>query len=121
VRERRVLLGLLAAAAACGGCATAPTPEAEPTPEAAIRVEPAPAFEAGVALPEGRGRELLVASCLGCHDLSGLPLFAPFYARDSWYTLVLTMQAHGADVDNAEIEVLADYLAQHFGANAPSD
>ena len=44
-----------------------------------------------------------------------LPLFKGFYTRDSWRTLVLTMKEHGADVDGAEIEVLADYLAQHFG------
>jgi hypothetical protein len=127
----KVLIALLGAAATSGGCATAPTREVGPgaTTEPASGVEPAPrgeaapppAFDAGVELPEGRGRELLVASCLGCHDLTGLPLFAPFYTRDSWHTLVVTMQAHGADVDAAEIEVLADYLAQHFGANAPSD
>jgi hypothetical protein len=56
---------------------------------------------------------------LGCHDLTALPLFAPFYTRDSWYTLVVTMQAHGADVDTAEVEALADYLAQHFGPDFP--
>jgi mono/diheme cytochrome c family protein len=104
---RRALIGLLAAVAICAGCARAPTREAQ-TPPAP------PAYEAGVELPDGRGRDLLITSCLGCHDLTGLPLFAPFYAREGWYTLVLTMQAHGADVDNAEIEVLADYLAQHF-------
>jgi hypothetical protein len=88
-----VLLGLVSA---LGACATPP------------------AFEAGVDLPSGPGRDLLVGSCLGCHDLTTLPLFAPFYERDRWYTLVLTMQAHGADLDNAEVELLADYLAQHF-------
>jgi hypothetical protein len=46
--------------------------------------------------------------------LTTLPLFAPFYERDRWHTLVVTMQAHGADVDNAEVELLADYLARHF-------
>jgi mono/diheme cytochrome c family protein len=72
-------------------------------------------FEAGVDLPEGTGREILVASCLSCHGLEALPLFKGFYTRDSWRTLVVTMQAHGAQVDAAEIEVLADYLAQYFG------
>jgi hypothetical protein len=101
-RTRRFgfLFGLLAA---CGGCTTTPTRG------------PAPAFEAGVDLPEGPGREILVASCLSCHGLSALPLFKGFYTRDSWRTLVQTMKEHGANVNGAEIEVLADYLAQHFG------
>jgi hypothetical protein len=28
------------------------------------------------------------------------------------------MQAHGAEVSDADVEVLADYLAQHFGQEA---
>jgi mono/diheme cytochrome c family protein len=98
------LLGLLGA---CGACTTTATRE------------PVPAFEAGVDLPEGEGREILVAECLGCHGLSALPLFAGFYTRDSWRTLVVTMKEHGAKVDDAEIELLSDYLAQHFGPATP--
>ena len=105
--REKLLIGLLVAGAACGGCATRPT--------AAVQEPVTPAFAPGVDLPPGPGREILDASCLSCHDLTALPLFAPFYTRDTWRTLVVTMQAHGADVDNAEIEVLADYLAQHFG------
>jgi hypothetical protein len=92
--------------AACGACTTTATRSA-PTE-----------FEPGVDLPEGKGRELLYASCLSCHALTALPLFKAFYTRDSWRTLVVTMKEHGADVDSAEIEMLADYLAQHFGAEA---
>jgi hypothetical protein len=79
----------------------------------------APAFEAGVELPEGPGREILVAACLGCHELTALGLFKGFYTRESWQTLVLTMKEQGAPVDETEIEVLADYLAQHFGPATP--
>jgi hypothetical protein len=99
------LIELLGAVATCAGCAPEPTREAGAPP----------GFEAGVELPSGQGRDILVASCLGCHDLSALPLFAPFYTRDSWRTLLVTMQAHGADVDDTEVELLADYLAHHFG------
>lgn len=106
IRTPRFLLGLLAV---CGACTTTPT-----------RAPPAPAFEPGVELPEGRGREILVASCLSCHELSALPLFQAFYTRDSWRALVVTMKEHGAEIDGAEIEVLADYLAQHFGPETSS-
>src|SRR5687767_10320371 len=100
IRKAGLLLGLLAT---CWACTTTPTRES------------APAFAAGVELPEGPGREILVASCLSCHELTALPLFASFYTRDSWRALVLTMKEHGAQVDGDEIEVLSDYLAQHFG------
>ena len=110
--------------AACASCATVPEPAGtgtEPAASAASTASAAaapsaPVFAPGVELPAGPGREIIDASCLSCHDLTALPLFAPFYTRDTWRTLVVTMQAHGADVDNAEVEVLSDYLAQHFGA-----
>jgi hypothetical protein len=102
-RKSWLLLGLLAT---CWACTTTPTRE------------DAPAFDAGVELPDGPGREILIASCLSCHELTALPLFASFYTRDSWRTLVLTMKEHGAPVNADEIEVLADYLAQHFGPKA---
>ena len=116
-RYSALLLGLLAV---CAACTTTPTEEsgAQPGPTSGVEPEP-PAFEAAVELPAGRGRELLLTECLGCHDLAALPLFAPFYTRESWRTLVLTMQQHGAEIDGAEIEMLADYLAQHFGPDAP--
>ena len=101
-RKLALLLGL--ALAVCGACTTTTLPP-----------EPAPAFAAGVELPEGPGREILVAACLGCHELTALALFKGFYTRESWRTLVLTMNEQGASVDETEIEVLADYLAQHFG------
>jgi hypothetical protein len=76
---------------------------------------PAAAFEAGVELPAGAGREILVSECLNCHELAVLELFASFYDRDSWHELVISMRANGADVDDAEVELVSDYLAQHFG------
>ena len=101
-RTSACVLGVLAACWAC----TAQLPK------------PAPAYEPGVELPAGRGREILVASCLSCHDLGGLAAFKGFYTRDSWRALVLTMAANGAEIDGSEIEVLADYLEQHFGPDA---
>ena len=73
------------------------------------------AFDAGVTLPEGAGREILVAQCLVCHELAALELFRDFYDQDSWRSLVESMRAHGADVDDAEVELVSAYLAQHFG------
>ena len=108
IRNSVALLGLLAA---CGACTTPP-----PLPQSVSR--PAE-FEAGVELPAGPGRDILVADCLNCHELSALALFKGFYTRDSWRELVVTMRANGAALDDAEVEVLADYLARHFGPSVP--
>jgi hypothetical protein len=73
------------------------------------------AFAAGVELPVGEGREILVNECLNCHELAALELFRDFYDRDLWRSLVISMRANGAEVDDTEVDVLADYLARHFG------
>jgi hypothetical protein len=71
----------------------------------------------GIELPPGDGRGILLGECLGCHDLGGLTLFSGFYRRDDWRVLVQTMVTHGATIDAAEVEILADYLALNFGAD----
>lgn len=114
IRVQVLAVGFLAA---CGGCATqvsAPAPE----PSLESSAEPTQAFEAGIDLPEGPGREILVTSCLACHDLVALTLFKGFYTRDSWKALVLTMVGNGAELDAAEVEVLADYLERYFGPSS---
>lgn len=98
------LLGLLVLCSACATTTTQP---------------PETVFDAGVELPAGQGREILVSECLTCHELAALELFSGFYTRASWRSLVLSMRAHGAAVDDAQVEVLSDYLAQHFGTGAP--
>jgi hypothetical protein len=74
-----------------------------------------PAQDAGIELPAGAGRGILLRDCLGCHDLGGLELFRGYYTRDDWRTLILTMASHGATINEADVETLADYLALHFG------
>lgn len=106
-RPAAVFVGL-AACASCGLRTTAPGPTASPTPSVS-------AADPGIRLPPGSGRDVLLRACIDCHDLGGLNLFRSFYARDEWHELVLTMVSHGAALGNAEVELLADYLAEHFG------
>jgi len=98
VRPAR-LIGL--AGAALAACATVATQ--------------APGNAPGIGLPPGAGREILVNQCLNCHELGALELFQGFYDRERWRSLVITMRGNGAVLDDDEVEVLAGYLAEHFG------
>ena len=114
-----VLLLGLAAVAGCGGRAIVPVaPGAAPAGAdagtAAAAVGTLPTEDPGVELPAGPGRELLLSRCLGCHNLGGLELFNDYYTREDWHMLLETMVAHGAKVDAAELEIVADYLGLNY-------
>lgn len=66
-------------------------------------------------LPEGEGKALLVEACSSCHELREVTKFRGYYSRAQWREIVLTMQEYGAPVDEAQVEVLSDYLGTHFG------
>jgi competence protein ComEA len=66
-------------------------------------------------LPEGEGKKILVASCTTCHDLSEVTKFRGYYDRKQWRDIVVTMMEYGASVDERQVDMLADYLAQHLG------
>ena len=68
-------------------------------------------------LPDGEGKKILQAQCTSCHELSEVTKFRGYYNRAQWRDIVVTMVEYGADLKKAEIETLADYLAQHLGRN----
>ncbi len=68
-------------------------------------------------LPDGDGKKILQAQCTSCHELSEVTKFRGYYDRKQWRDIVVTMVEYGADLKKAEIETLADYLAQHLGKN----
>ena len=66
-------------------------------------------------LPDGDGKKILQAQCTTCHELTEVTKFRGYYNRAQWRDIVVTMVEYGADLKTAEIETLADYLAQHLG------
>lgn len=68
----------------------------------------------GGDLPEGPGKSILQTRCTTCHALGELPKFRS-YNRAEWRNLVVTMVDYGATLDEPEIDVLAEYLVEHFG------
>jgi hypothetical protein len=68
----------------------------------------------GDELPEGAGKSILQAKCTTCHTLGELPKFRS-YNRAEWRNLIVTMRDYGAKLEEPEIDILADYLVEHFG------
>jgi hypothetical protein len=66
-------------------------------------------------LPEGDGKKILQTQCTSCHELSEVTKFRGYYTRAQWRDIVVTMVEYGADLKQAEVETLADYLHQHLG------
>ena len=75
---------------------------------------PAPAAAIG-ELPDGPGRQMLLASCTSCHDLREVTKFRGYYTRPQWRDIVVTMVQYGAKVGEKDVEVLTDYLTEHLG------
>ena len=128
---------MIAAIATTAGCASAParapvdTPAPPPAPAApapaattaapAGAATPPAAAAASAELPEGRGKQILLASCTSCHDLREVTKFRGYYTRAQWRDIVLTMVDYGADVQKNDVEVLTDYLNEHLGrVSAPT-
>jgi len=66
-------------------------------------------------LPDGEGKKILQTRCSSCHEISEVTKFRGYYDRKQWRDIVVTMVEYGAELDQPEIETLADYLARHLG------
>ena len=74
---------------------------------------PAPGA-APIALPGGgQGKDLVMARCLICHDLSRVT--AVKRSNDDWNAVVTDMLAHGATATPEEARTMAAYLDAQFG------
>ena len=79
-------------------------------------------YPPGVELPDGDGKLLLLAACVRCHDLKGLPAYRGYWDNTRWRSMIENMVKNGAPLSPQQTDVLADYLAQHFGKpSSPSE
>jgi len=60
-----------------------------------------------------RGEQILNASCGGCHDLR--PIQTGAKDKDGWNDVVQNMLQKGADVADADVPILVNYLAEAYG------
>jgi cytochrome c5 len=64
-------------------------------------------------LPDGEGKNIIEASCTGCHDAqkaTGLRL-----SRTEWQNVISRMTGLGANLADNQIPTLVDYLSKNFG------
>lgn len=84
---------------------------ARPSPVASQH--PLPPGEGAEKLPPGKGRALVLAACVQCHDLSMTVSQRKTLAE--WRTSVEQMVRLGSKLNGDEIRIVARYLADSFG------
>ena len=63
-------------------------------------------------LPEGKGKELILRACTGCHKAEEIAVYR--FTKDEYHTIAYRMGDRGAQATRAELDVIADYLFDHF-------
>jgi cytochrome c5 len=74
--------------------------------------KPAAGAQASAGNSDAAAKKILEESCTACHDLdlvAGQKL-----GKDEWQSVVSSMVAKGASVDNKDVPVLVDYLARTY-------
>jgi hypothetical protein len=66
--------------------------------------------------PPGPGLDLILRSCVGCHDV--YMITAKRKTPEEWATVVGLMADRGAEVTPDEMQIIEDYLSQNFSTAA---
>ena len=75
------------------------------------------ADESQVQLKAGPGADLVRNNCMTCHSLDYIQMNSPFLDHKGWEAEVNKMiNAYHAPIDKANVAMIVDYLAQHYGA-----
>jgi competence ComEA-like helix-hairpin-helix protein len=63
-------------------------------------------------LPDGKGKELILRACVGCHKAEEIAVYR--FTKDEYETIVYRMGDRGAQASKGELDVIAAYLFQNF-------
>ena len=78
---------------------------------------PAAGQEKPVELKKAPGLEIVEGNCSGCHSLDYIPMNSPFLNAAGWDAEVAKMiNAFGAPIDQADANIIADYLKKNYGS-----
>ena len=116
------LVCLMGAAACAPQTAPASFPPASPPnaapasvpPAAGATSSPATSSAGPAGLPPRPAAAILTKSCIVCHGLDQVT--SQHKSAAQWHDTVNEMIGMGADVSDADSQVLVDYLAKNFGS-----
>jgi len=63
-------------------------------------------------LPDGKGKELILRACVGCHKAEEIAAYR--FTKDEYSTIVYRMGDRGAQATRAELDIIAGYLFENF-------
>jgi mono/diheme cytochrome c family protein len=72
----------------------------------------APPLLPAAGLPDGKGKELILRACVGCHKAEEIAVYR--FTKDEYQTIVYRMGDRGAQASRDELDVIADYLFANF-------
>jgi cytochrome c5 len=72
----------------------------------------------GQTLPEGPGKSIVSTQCVNCHALD--VALSKRGTVGEWSTIVKTMVERGAPIADADAAIIAAYLGQNYGPDAPA-
>ena len=72
---------------------------------------PASAQQPGAEFPEGAGKQVVLETCGGCHDINRLKIG---YTPEGWHTVMRMMQNMEAPIPADQVETVTQYLIKAF-------
>jgi mono/diheme cytochrome c family protein len=100
------------------GCSV---PASPPAPQQPAKTAPADAQTAKVNMdqifPPGRGRDLLLNNCTGCHTF--VPIVVLQMTKEAWERNSRDHRGRVAALSDADFRTLYDYLIANFNPNRP--
>ncbi len=76
----------------------------------------AAAGENQIVLKDGQGKNLVISQCAMCHSLDYITMHANILNRAGWEKTVGKMiNIMGAPINNADKQVIINYLARNYG------
>jgi cytochrome c5 len=77
---------------------------------------PATAGESQIILKDRPGKNQVIGQCAMCHSLDYITMNAKILDRAGWEKTVGKMiKVMGAPIDDADKQIIIDYLAQNYG------
>lgn len=81
--------------------------------------------EYATLMPEGEGKTIIVSLCTDCHDAGLQEILYSRKTRTGWADTIQLMRKNpygnfrSLDISEQQVSVVLDYLATHYGAEAP--